>query len=171
MNALRLKNRTIAKLATKFPSVARNFIDAYRPRESEDIPWSQVTRLLRDSKVAIVTTAGLHHKNQHPFNMNDPDGDPTFREIDIRRPISELMITHDYYDHADADLDINIVFPIERLREFKSYGIIGRVADIHYGYMGHIDGRHIETLIKEQAPEVARRLKADNVDVVLLTPG
>ena len=171
MNAIRLKNRAIAKLTTKFPSVARNFIDAYRPRESEDIPWSPVTRLLRDSKVAIITTAGVHHKDQTPFDMNDPDGDPTFREIDIRRPLSELMITHDYYDHSDADRDINIVFPIERLREFKSYGIIGRVADIHYGFMGHIDGRHIDTLIKEQAPEVARRIKADNVDVVLLTPG
>ena len=171
MNALRFKNRAVAKLTTKFPSFARNFIDAYRPRESEDIPWSPVTRLLKDSKVAIVTTAGVHHINQHPFDMNDLDGDPTFREIDIRRPLSEFMITHDYYDHSDADRDINIVFPIERLREFKSYGIIGRVAAIHYGFMGHIDGRHIETLIMEKAPEVAARLKADNVDLVLLTPG
>jgi D-proline reductase (dithiol) PrdB len=37
--------------------------------------------------------------------------------------------------------------------------------------MGHIDGRHIDTLIEEQVPEIAKRLKADNVDVVLLTPG
>ena len=171
MNASRLKNRTVAKLMIKFPSIARKFIDAYSPIESEDIPWSPVTRLLKDSKVAIVTTAGLHHKDQAPFDMSDPLGDPTFREIDIRRPLSELMITHDYYDHSDADRDINIIFPVERLREFKSYGIIGRVADVHYGLMGHIDGRHIEVLVKEQAPEIAKRLKADNVDVVLLTPG
>jgi hypothetical protein len=37
--------------------------------------------------------------------------------------------------------------------------------------MGHITGRHILTLINSTAPEVARRLKEDNVDVVLLTPG
>jgi D-proline reductase (dithiol) PrdB len=103
--------------------------------------------------------------------MNDPDGDPTFREIDIQRPLYDLMITHDYYDHADADRDINIVFPIERLREFETEGIIGRVADTHYSFMGHIDGRHIKTLINEYAPEVAQRVKADNVDVVLFTPG
>lgn len=171
MNLMRLKNRALAKLTTLFPACAKPFIDSYRPRESEHIPWSPVTKLLKDTKVAIVTTAGVHHADQEPFDMNDPHGDPHFREIDIRRPLSSLMITHDYYDHSDADRDINIVFPIERLREFKSYGIIGRVADIHYGFMGHIDGQHIEKLIKETAPEVARRLKADNVDVVLLTPG
>jgi hypothetical protein len=37
--------------------------------------------------------------------------------------------------------------------------------------MGHITGRHILTLISSTASEVARRLKEDNVDAVLLTPG
>ncbi len=103
--------------------------------------------------------------------MNDPDGDPTFRTINTKKPDSKLMITHDYYDHTDADKDINIVFPVDRLKEFKHEGLIGTVADKHYGFMGHIDGEHIDTLITTQAPEVAQRLKADNVDVVILTPG
>jgi D-proline reductase (dithiol) PrdB len=171
MELTRLKNRTVAKIISKFPTVAGEYIDSYKPREFNDVPWTPVTKLLSDSKVAIVTTAGVHHKGQKPFNMNDPDGDPTFREIDIQRPLYDLMITHDYYDHADADRDINIVFPIERLREFETEGIIGRVADTHYSFMGHIDGRHIKTLINEYAPEVAQRVKADNVDVVLFTPG
>ena len=81
------------------------------------------------------------------------------------------MITHDYYDHADADKDINIVFPVERLKEFEKDGIIGRVANIHYGFMGHITGRHIPELITRIAPEVARNLKEEKVDIVLLTPG
>ena len=81
------------------------------------------------------------------------------------------MITHDYYDHADADRDMNIVFPIERLREFEKEGFVGRVADHHFGFMGHITGRHIPTLLNEKAPELARRLKKGEVDIVLLTPG
>lgn len=157
MNLTRIKNRAVAKLITQFPSLSKSFIDSYTPRESKDIPWTPVTKLLKDSKVSIVTTAGVHHKNQKPFDMNDPDGDPTFRDIDAKRSVPELMITHDYYDYADADRDINIVFPIERLREFQKEGIVGEVAGRHYGFMGHIDGPHIETLINKQAPEVARK--------------
>jgi D-proline reductase (dithiol) PrdB len=171
MNMMRLKNRVVAKMITKYHSLATHFVDSYEPVKSVDVPWTPVRKLLRDSKVAMVTTAGVHHRGQKPYNMTDPDGDPTFREIDVRKPLSDLMITHDYYDHADADKDINIVFPVERLREFESEGIIDKMADIHYGFMGHIDGRHIDSLIHEQAPEIARRLKADNVDTVILTPG
>jgi len=36
--------------------------------------------------------------------------------------------------------------------------------------MGHIDGRHISTLVETSAPEVARKLQKDQVDLVLLTP-
>jgi D-proline reductase (dithiol) PrdB len=171
MNIQRLKNRTIAKLITRFPALSGKVAEGYNPVENRDIPWEPVKKLLINCKIAIVTTAGVHHENQDPFDMTDKDGDPTYRVIDLTQPASQLMITHDYYDHADADRDINIVFPIDRLKEFEQEGLVGKFADINYGFMGHIDGRHIQSLIKESAPNVAQRLKADNVDVVLLTPG
>jgi D-proline reductase (dithiol) PrdB len=171
MTVLGLKNRALAKIMTRAPALSRILTDSYEPLESNDVPWTPAVKLLKDSKVAIVTTAGVHHRTQKSFDMTDRDGDPTCRVIDVRRPLSELMITHDYYDHSDADKDINIVFPVKRLKEFEQEGLIGKVADRNYGFMGHIDGRHIQTLIKRSAPDVALRLKADNVDVVLLTPG
>jgi len=166
----RLKNQLIAKIITRFPSLSKKFIDAYDPLTSLDIPWTPVTKKLNDSKVAIVTTSGVQHIEQEPFNMADHDGDPSYRIIDARRPIASLKITHDYYDHTDADKDVNIVFPIERLNEFEREGIIGRTADTHYGFMGHITGRHVPTLKNTSAPEIAQKLKADGVDIVLLTP-
>jgi D-proline reductase (dithiol) PrdB len=42
---------------------------------------------------------------------------------------------------------------------------------MNYGFMGHIDGPHIKTLMERTAPEVASRLVNSEVDVVLLTPG
>ncbi len=170
MNIDRIKNRLIARLITRFPALAKRFIDAYAPWESADIPWTAVTKPLAESRVAIVTTAGVHHVEQEPFDMRDKDGDPTYRVIDLTKP-SGLMITHDYYDHTDADKDVNIVFPVERLREFVHEGFVGGLADLHYGFMGHITGRHIVTLIEKTAPEIARRLKRDRVDAVVLTPG
>ena len=167
----RLINRTVAKIITRFPLLSRKFTASYEPWKSLDIPWTPVATALENSKISVVTTAGLHHKDQEPFDMKDRDGDPSYRVIDITRPLSSVMITHDYYDHSDADRDINIVFPVERLREFEMEGLIGQIADYHYGFMGHITGKHILTLISKTAPEVAARLKKDNVNIVLLTPG
>lgn len=167
----RFKNRFIAKLLVRFPFLAQRFVAAYQPPESGEIPWTPVTKKLNESIVAVVTTAGVHHRDQKPFDMKDPNGDPSFRVIHLTGHSAGLMITHDYYDHADADRDINIVFPVDRLREFEQEGLIGKMADVHYGFMGHIMGPHLPTLISKTAPEIALLLKAAGVDTVLLTPG
>jgi D-proline reductase (dithiol) PrdB len=166
----RLKNRSIAKLQTFFPSLSRKLIESYSPPESTSIPWAQVKKPLSETKWAVVTTAGVHKIGQEPFDMNDPNGDPSYRTLEITGS-REWMVTHDYYDHSDADKDINIIFPIDRLKEFESEGLIGALADTNYSFMGHITGNHISTLINSTAPEVAAKLKADKTDAVLLTPG
>jgi|MudIll2142460700_1097286.scaffolds.fasta_scaffold09893_4 D-proline reductase (dithiol) PrdB len=171
MAGQRTKNRLIAKILTRFPVLVKLLSGLYKPLELEEIPWTPLRKALSDSTLAVVTTAGVHDKADKPFDMTDPNGDPTFREIDISKPLTDLMITHDYYDHTDADKDINIVFPIDRLREFEKEGTIGGLSGRHYGFMGHIMGPHIDTLMKITAPDVANRLKSDLVDIVLLTPG
>ncbi len=166
-----LKNRLIARVITRFPSLATRFVQAYAPWESEDVPWTPFVKPLSECTVTMVTTAGVHHRDQKPFDMADRNGDPSWRVIDLTRPLEDLMITHDYYDHADADRDINVVFPVERLREFEREGAIAKVARYHYGFMGHITGPHIPTLINTTAPEIAQRIRQDGTDVVVLTPG
>ncbi len=171
MNWHRIKNRLIARMITGVPFLADRFIRAYAPWESEDTPWAGFTKLLSECTIALVTTAGVHHRDQTPFDMNDKAGDPTFRMIDLSMPADSLMITHDYYDHRDADRDINIVFPAERLREFAAEKRIGAIADRAYSLMGHITGRHMATLVSKTAPAIAAAMKRDRVDAVLLTPG
>lgn len=167
----RLKNRLIAKAITRVPALSRRFVEAYRPWETEgEIPWTPVRKPLRECTVALVTTAGVHHRSQPPFDMRDPEGDPGFRELDGVTIGEDFRITHDYYDHTDAEQDLDIVLPLARLREFEDEGIIGRLAGTHFSFMGHIDGRHIPALIENNAPQMAAWLKAEGVDVVLLTP-
>ena len=169
---LRVKNRGLAALATAFPAIGERFAAGYRAeRQDAGIPWAPVKKPLSASSVALVTTAGVHHRDQPAYDMHQRDGDPSFRELDLERPLDSLMVTHDYYDHTDADRDLNVVFPVERLRELVASGEIGAVAPLGYGFMGHITGRHLETLKRQAAPEVAARLKRARVDVVLLAPG
>lgn len=167
----RLKNRLTAKAATAFPYIGKLLSRSYQPSEQQGVPWTPVTKRLRESTVSIVTTAGVHLRNQIPFDMKDPNGDPSPRVIPGEVSTDDLMITHDYYDHKDADRDINVVFPIERLREFAKEGFIKAVAPVHFGFMGHVLGPHIKTLTEVAAPETAWRLKSEGVDIVLLTPG
>lgn len=167
----RLKNRAIAKVITRYPSLANRLISAYRPWESgAPTPWTPVTKPLDQCKVALITTAGVHHRSQKKFDMQDPHGDPTFREIDPNTIRENYEITHDYYDHSDAAKDLNIIFPIDRFEELKKDGILGDLAKRHYSLMGHIDGPHIVTLIEKSASNIIKNLHADYVDLVFLTP-
>ncbi|MEI8035819.1 MAG: glycine/sarcosine/betaine reductase selenoprotein B family protein, partial [Betaproteobacteria bacterium] len=71
------------------------------------------------------------------------------------------------YDRTGFQQDINVVFPIERLKELAAEGYIGSVADFHYSFMGA--GSPV-TRMETKAREVAQLLKRDNVDAVVLTP-
>ena len=167
----RLKNRCIARLAHSIPAFADFLTASYTPQRSEDIPWTPIKKPLAESKIALVTTAGIHHGHQKPFDMEDPAGDSSYRMIDTETIEQDYLITHDYYDHRDAENDLNIIFPVTRLKEMAADGIVGSVAGHHVSFMGHIKGSHLESLIENDAPEVAARFVQDHVDAVLLTPG
>lgn len=167
----RIKNQIIAKIITRIPSLAKVFISAYDPLESgTPIPWAPVRKPLSQCKVALVTTSGIHHAHQPKFNMLDSLGDPSFRVLNGDSIDKDYMITHDYYDHSDAEKDLNIIFPIVRLKEMHTEGLIGELADQHYSLMGHIDGHHIVSLVEVSAKQIIEKLHLDAIDVVLLTP-
>lgn len=167
----RLKNKIIAKLAGWFPPLAEKLVAGYQPvASSGDVPWTELRKPLNECRVAFVTTAGIHHGSQSPFNMQDKNGDPTFRVLDADTLWDDFKITHDYYNHANAEKDPNIVLPLDRLREFENEGVIGDLARHHYGFMGHVDGEHIAHLVEKSAREVAGLLKNAQVDLVILAP-
>jgi D-proline reductase (dithiol) PrdB len=163
-------NRFTVQLFRHVPWLATRWAKRRRFVEPDGIPWAPLTRPLAETVVALVTTAGVHLKSQTPFDMADPDGDPTSRVIPSDAERVALIITHKYYDHSAADKDLNVVLPLDRLRELKQEGVIGGIAPHVYGFMGHVDGPHLRTLTGKTAPEVARRLKGDGAEAVVLTP-
>ncbi len=168
----RIKNQLLARAATRFPSLAKTFTDSYTPRTSDgDIPWAPLTVPVHQAKLALITTAGIHHRHQIPFDMIDSNGDPSYRELNAATLFDDFVITHDYYNHNDADKDPNIILPLDRLNELVDEKILGSIAASHYSFMGHIDGPHIDTLINRTAVEIAQKLRAEKVDIALLTPG
>ena len=162
---------TLAVQAFKhLPWLASRWAKRHRFVEGRDIPWTPLRQPVAESVIALVTTAGVHLKSQEPFDMEDPDGDPSFRRIPTDTPRADLTITHKYYDHSAADRDINVVLPLDRMRELLTEKRIGGIASVAHGFMGHIDGPHLKTLMEKTAPEVARHLIKDRVDAVVITP-
>ena len=158
------------QLFTRLPWLGECWARRHRFVEASDVPWVRLGQPVRESTVALVTTAGVHLKSQPAFDMEDRDGDPSFREFPCEVDARALTITHKYYDHSAADRDINVVLPLDRLRELREDGRVGAIAPRCYSFMGHIDGRHLETLVQDTAPAVARRLRADGAQAVFLTP-
>lgn len=142
----------------------------YQGVQSSDIPWATLKKPLHQCRISLVTTGGVHLKTETPFDMEDPQGDPSFRIIPSQSQDEDLTITHNYYDHQDADEDLNLVFPLKLLREFVQQGIVQALSARCYGFMGHVDGSHIPVLMKETARQVAKHMKEDKTDIALLVP-
>jgi D-proline reductase (dithiol) PrdB len=163
------KNRILARIYTAFPALAAAWGKSLAMNR-DAIPWTEAKKPLREATLALVTTGGIHLKTDRPFDMSDPDGDPSYREIPVAIPADLLTITHDYYDHRDADRDPELVFPARCLEELVARGALDALHPVAYGLMGHIEGPHIATLRERTAPEIARRLATANVDYALLVP-
>ena len=86
------------------------------------VPFTPFDSELSQSTIAIVTAGGVHLKAQEAFNIADELGDLGYREIPPEVDSSDLMVTHHHYDHSDADEDINVVFPIDVLRDLQAEG-------------------------------------------------
>jgi D-proline reductase (dithiol) PrdB len=126
-------------------------------------PWVEGPPL-NERRVAIVSTAGLQRRGDRPFGLGAAD----FRVITDDTPAADLMMSHvsTNFDRSGFEQDLNVIFPIDRLREMAEDGEIGSVARFHYSFMGATDPAQME----ETARHLAGLLKADNVDACLLLP-
>jgi D-proline reductase (dithiol) PrdB len=119
---------------------------------------------LSERRVAIVTTSGLHARGDRPFEHGAAD----YRIIPGDTPEAELVMSHVSvnYDRSGFQEDVNVVFPLARLRELKAEGVVGSIAGFHYSFMGAAPIRALEPT----ARELAGLLRKDRVDAVLLSP-
>ena len=157
--------------------VERLFLKGYpfsrfapRPGDPVSTAMTPLKKPLEECTIALVTTAGLSLPDQPPFDVAIKMGDTSFREIpgDISPQLLEMNQRSWAFDHTGILRDRNLALPLDRLHEMYSRREIGAVAPHHFSFMGSIVGPR--KLINDSAPEVARRLSADAVDVVLLTP-
>lgn len=122
---------------------------------------------LADATVAIVTTAGLSVAQDSEFSGA---GDQSFRVLPAGDGRLKLSHMSPNWDRSGLAADLNVVLPHDRLVELAADGVIGAVAPRHYSFMGAQRDATLSTIRLDTGPEVAKLLRQDGVDVVLLTP-
>jgi D-proline reductase (dithiol) PrdB len=152
----------LVRLSDLPPEVATGLLNLALP-SFETTPWAPAPELSK-ARVAIVTTAGLHRSSDARFVGGAAD----YRLIPNDVDTADLMMTHVSinFDRTGFQQDVNVVFPLDRLKELARNGEIGSVADWHYSFMGATD----PTRLADSGAQVARLLKADGVTAALLVP-
>ena len=127
--------------------------------------WVTAQKPISDMRVALITTAGLHYRDDPAFAF----ADATFRPIDNEEDAGDLVMSHSSvnFDRTGFVEDVNIVFPLDRFKELQEQRRVGSLAAVHYCFMG---AGLPPTAYEHGAAQVAGMLKQDEVDTVFLTP-
>ena len=97
------------------------------PCPTFDDPAFTTPKPLSEAKVAIVTSASLHHADDDGFAVVDTG----YRVL--HRDRRDIVVGHwsPNFDASGVSADLNVVFPIDRLEEMADEGAIGSVSDVH----------------------------------------
>src|SRR5437764_5421720 len=124
---------------------------------NDSAPFTRLRRPLSESRLALVTTAGIHLRGDTPFT----GGDQSFRVLPAATQPSKIVRSHASigFDRTAFQRDINVVFPVDRIREFAARGEIGSLGRTNFSFMG-AQRPPYDRLLTDTGPEVARRLLA-----------
>jgi len=141
----------------------RGALEGLQCRSYDTKPWVDGPPL-SERRVAVISTAGLQKRGDRAFAMGSKD----YRVIPGDTDSGDIVMSHisTNFDRTGFQQDINVAFPLERLRELADEGVIGSVAEYHYSFMGATDPDDMAP----KAQELAGLLKKDNVNAVLLAP-
>ena len=140
----------------------------------EPVPWTPLAKPLNESRVALVTTAGIYVKgSEPPFDAEREKrepmwGDPTFRRIPRDVEQEQIATSHLHINNRDLEIDVNIQLPVHRFLELEEEGRIGSLAETNLSFMGYQP--NTKEWREKYGPEAAGLMKEEEVDAVLLIP-
>jgi hypothetical protein len=141
----------------------------HRGRHLDPAPLAPLRRPLAECRLALVASSVCLSPGGRGSYPGVRTGDPSFRTVDGDVSTAELRATsRGSSDASGANLDRNLAFALDRLRDAVSDGRLGELNRRHLALCGVMaaTGR----AIRKRAPQAAQWLAADQVDVALLVP-
>ena len=157
----------MVRLADLHPEEAqgmRNAIQRFAQFDIGTTPWLTPPPLA-ESKIALVTTAALHRRDDRPFRF----GDHGYRLIPDDIDPAELVQTHVSvnFDRTHFQRDHNVVLPLDRLHELVDLGEVGVASEWHYSVQGASPN---PAAFAQAGADIARRMVDSGVTSALLVP-
>ena len=145
------------------------FALGYPYPRNEKIPWTPVIKSLAESRLGLLTTAGLYLKESQPaFDAFNYEGDWTHRLVPLDASAHAFSIAHDHYDHTSALADLNSVLPADRLRELVAEGVVKEVLPTAFSISGYCT--RADQIAEVTAANAVEFFRKGAVDAVLLVP-
>ena len=135
----------------------------------EFVALARPIKPLKECTICLISSCGVHLRSDRPMDVAHPFGDFTFRRVPSYARQHELVIHQLKYPHDDADLDINVIFPIERLQELAEERILGGLTKNFFSFIGYnMDPEKFEATVAE---DIARAVdEEERADIALLAP-
>ena len=136
--------------------------------KSDFVPLAKLKRPLNESRLTFVSTARVQPKGTLPFDTVHPVGDYTFRRVPSNSKPGDLEIHQLKYPTFSAERDLNVIFPLERLQELASEGVVGKLAPNFFSFIGY--NMDAEMLERTLAEDIAEAVESEGSDLALLSP-
>ena len=133
------------------------------------VPLAELRKPLSEVRLTLISSCGVHAKSDGPLDVCHPFGDFRFRRVPSRLRHQDLIIHQLKYPHDDADVDINVIFPIERLQELASKGVLGGLTENFFSFIGYnMDPEKFERTVAHDIAEAV--VTEERADAALLAP-
>ena len=145
------------------PQPTRDNIVACECPPLETAPWVEGPALSQ-RRIAILSTAGLFERGTAPFTP----GSGGYTVLPASLAPNDILMSHVSinFDRSGWQRDMNVVYPLDRLRELADDGFIAGVADEHYSVLGSTDPK----MMAETADSIVARMMRDRIDAILMSP-
>lgn len=136
--------------------------------KADTVPLAQLSKPLSECRLTFISTAGVQPRGTMPFDTVHPVGDYTFRRVPSSASARDLEIHQIKYPTMGAERDINVIFPIDRLRELADEGVIGGLTENFYSFIGYnMDPERLERTLAE---DIAAAVSDEGADIALAAP-
>jgi D-proline reductase (dithiol) PrdB len=158
------------------PRSFRPYYEGRGPFPGEDEPvWAPFEKRLQESRIALLTSAGLYLKKTQPsFDIDreraNPEwGDPSWRSIPANAPPGELAMAHLHINDEDMLADPEIALPSHLLAQLAAERVIGSATPEHISVMGYQE-RSLDGWRDRTVPELVARLRDQAANGLILAP-
>jgi D-proline reductase (dithiol) PrdB len=120
---------------------------------------------IAQSTVGMFVSCGAQLPEDPPLGETE---DISFRLLQRDTPLSKLVISHKTAVRKWAEEDLNVAYPLDRMKELEAEGVIGRLAHTAVSMVGSI--QRFTELLEKTVPAIKQIYDSQGVDLVVLFP-